>query len=126
MSAGLRGRIAERISHSVRVKASFVRGSLAGLAVVFLASVTVIVAVRGPVVGPAPPAASSVQESGRQSRPYSSATAGEAGEPTPLLTLRRLAAAETLEGIDAILDQCAPRWLVFTQMDREVFVAPDF
>jgi hypothetical protein len=116
MSAGLRGRIVERISHSVRVRASFVRGSLVGLVLVFLVSVTVIVAVRGP--GPTRDGAA------HEPQPVLSSGAVDQGEPTPMLTLRRLAEAETVEEIDAILDQYAPRWLVFTCTDREHLFDP--
>jgi hypothetical protein len=126
MSAGLRGRIAAGISESGRARARFVRGSLVALTAVFLVSVTLIVTLRGPAperdrataqrqadVGPALPAGEPAR---KQERP---------AEPSLRLTLHRLAEAETPEQIDAILDQCAPRWLVFTQADRDCLIAPD-
>jgi len=124
MSADLRGRIAEGISKSARARARFLRGSLAALALVLLISATVIVSVSGPgpesegtkgVVGPALPAGEPV---GVQERP---------AEPAlRLLAARQLAEARTLEEVDAVLDQYAPRWLVFIQTDQEVLFAPGF
>jgi len=113
MSAELRGRIAGRISASARARARILRGSLMALGAVLLVSVTVVVAVRGPVVGPALPAGESVRIPERPAEPA-----------LRLLAARQLAEAETIDQIDAVLDQYAPRWLVFTETDRDVFAAP--
>ena len=122
MSAELRGRIAGRISASARARARILRGSLVALAAVLLVSVTVVVAVRGPgpqtegtkgVVGPALPAGESVRIPERPAEPA-----------LRLLAARHLAEAETIDQVDAVLDQYAPRWLVFTDKDRGVLFAP--
>ena len=117
MSAELRGRIAGGISASARTRARILRGTLMALAAVLLASVTVVVAVRGP----APTENVPVPE--RQ--PVSGTTAAQPAERGPLLAARQLAKAETIDQIDAVLDQYAPRWLVFTETDRDVLAAPD-
>ncbi len=117
MSDDLRARIAGRISASVRARARFLRGSLMALAAAVLIAVTVVWAPRR--TGPDKQAASVVQP------PAASAEAGHQRVPDTLLAARQLAKAETMEEIDAVLDQYAPRWLVFTETDRDVLAAPD-
>jgi len=117
MSAELRGRIAGRISASARARARILRGSLIALAAAVLIAVTVVWAPRR--AGPDKQAASVVQP------PAASAEAGHQRVPDTLLAARQLAEAETIDQIDAVLDQYAPRWLVFTETDRDVLAAPD-
>lgn len=134
MSADLRGRIAEGISKSARARARFLRGSLAALAAVLLISVTVIISVSGPrpqsegtkgVVGPALPAGEAVVGPALPAGEPARVQERPAEPALRLLAARQLAEARTLEEVDAVLDQYGPRWLVFTETERDVLGAPD-
>jgi hypothetical protein len=117
ISAALRERIAGRITASARARRRILRGSLIALAAAVVIAVSVVWVPRR--AGPDKPGASVAKA------PAPSSEAVPRRVYRPMLAARQLAEAKNLDEMDAVLDQYAPRWLVFTETDRDVLTAPD-